>query len=343
MIPILSETLEHALIISVFVFCMMVFIDYFNVLTRGRMSKVVKGNKFQQYVITSFLGATPGCLGAFMNVSFYIRGLITFGAIVGGMVATSGDAAFIMLAMFPKTALLLFGLLFVLGIGIAWITDKITPLLGIKPCDDCKLATIHKEDDCVCFDGKHILANLKKPSFSRLLMVLVALLSIYAVLSGLIGPDPWNFMNYTFLLLFLLLLAILVTVPEHYLKEHLWEHVFKKHLGKIFLWSFFALLVVGVGLQYWNLEAFIAQNMLWVLVIAALVALIPESGPHLIFVMMFAEGIIPFSVLLTSSIVQDGHGMLPLLSYSVKDSVWVKVINVFFGLLIGGMLYFVGL
>jgi hypothetical protein len=63
--------------------------------------------------------------------------------------------------------------------------------------------------------------------------------------------------------------------------------------------------------------------------------LIPESGPHLIFVTLFAEGLIPFSVLLTSSIVQDGHGMLPLLSYSVKDSVIIKAFNFFFGIILG--------
>ncbi|MCK4348834.1 MAG: hypothetical protein KAW47_09485, partial [Thermoplasmatales archaeon] len=52
----------------------------------------------------------------------------------------------------------------------------------------------------------------------------------------------------------------------------------------------------------------------WVLLIASLIAIIPEFGPHLVFVTMFAKGLIPFSVLLASSIVQDGHGMLPLLS-----------------------------
>lgn len=53
-------------------------------------------------------------------------------------------------------------------------------------------------------------------------------------------------------------------------------------------------------------------------------------------------GLSAFSVLLASSIVQDGHGMLPLLSYSVKDSVLVKLFNLVFGLAIGGGLYLIG-
>jgi len=83
--------------------------------------------------------------------------------------------------------------------------------------------------------------------------------------------------------------------------------------------------------------------MFWVLLIASFVAIIPESGPHLIFVTMFAKGLIPFSVLLASSIVQDGHGMLPLLSYTIKDSLLIKLFNFLIGLGIGFILYKIGL
>jgi hypothetical protein len=83
--------------------------------------------------------------------------------------------------------------------------------------------------------------------------------------------------------------------------------------------------------------------MIWIIFIAALVGIIPESGPHLIFVVMFAQGTIPFSVLLTSAIIQDGHGMLPLLSYTPRDAVLIKLINVIIGLSCGLFLYLVGL
>ena len=82
---------------------------------------------------------------------------------------------------------------------------------------------------------------------------------------------------------------------------------------------------------------------MWVLVIGAVIGIIPESGPHLVFVMMYAQGVIPFSVLFTTSFVQDGHGMLPLLSYSIKDSVLIKIFNLFFGLAVGGVFYILGL
>ena len=63
--------------------------------------------------------------------------------------------------------------------------------------------------------------------------------------------------------------------------------------------------------------------------------LIPESGPHLVFLTFYLEGALSFSVLLASSIVQDGHGMLPLLADSRRDFLPVKGINFGVGLLIG--------
>ena len=116
----------------------------------------------------------------------------------------------------------------------------------------------------------------------------------------------------------------------------------KKHLWRVFLWTFIALLFIEIGFQYWNLEGFVVANMGWILVISALVGIIPESGPHMVFVMMYASGLVPFSVLLTSSIVQDGHGMLPLISYTVKDSILIKIFNLIFALVIGLSLFILG-
>jgi len=82
--------------------------------------------------------------------------------------------------------------------------------------------------------------------------------------------------------------------------------------------------------------------MVLVGIIAVVTAMVPESGPHLIFVIMFSQGLIPFSVLLASSIVRDGHGMLPLLSYTVKDSILVKIFNLIFGTIIGSVLFLFG-
>jgi len=338
------EVLKHALIITLFVFVMMVLIDYVNVVTRGQLSLTVRGGRWRQYFVASFLGATPGCLGAFLNVSFYVHGLLSFGAITAGMIATSGDEAFVMLAIFPDKALMLFGVLFVLAIGSGWLVDKVAGTLKIKPCEACQLQQVHSEDveGCRCFAREEILPHLKSISLPRLIVMLILVLFAIAILFGILGPPAWNWQRIILITLLPIAIFIATTVPEHYLREHIWDHIVRKHLWRVFLWTFGALLVVDLGLKYWNLESFVQAHMVWVLIIACLVAIIPESGPHLMFVAMFADGLIPFSVLLASSIVQDGHGMLPLLSYTVKDTVLIKLFNLVIGLGLGLIVYSLG-
>lgn len=333
--------INHSIMITLFVFGMMLIIDYVNVLTKGRMEEIVKRGRRSQYIIASFLGATPGCLGAFLNISFYVHGLLSFGGVLGGMIATSGDEAFVMLALFPKKAILIFALLFVLGIISAWLSDKVISQMGITPCKECKLQLVHSEASCNCFD---VTALRKFSSFSSIRYVIsfFLLVIILALGFGYLGPKTWDWIRVTLFSLLIIVTFVILTVPYHYLKEHIWNHIIKKHIWRVFLWTFFALLFIAVGLKYWNLEAFIKSNMAWIFLICALVGLIPESGPHMVFVMMFANGIVPFSILLTSSIVQDGHGMLPLFSYSVRDALLIKMFNLIIGILIGLPLLLLG-
>ena len=277
---ILSKVLAQTLQVTLLVLIMMTLVDAVNVWTRGKLATLLKGaGRWRQYVVASLIGSAPGCVGAFTNVSLYMHGMISFGALVGAMAAASGDEAFVMLAMFPKTAILLFGLLFVVGIVVGWVTDRAVKKWNISTCEDCEMQQFH--------------------------------------------PTQEGFV--------------------HYLKDHVWQHIITKHLWKTALWTLGALMEVEFGLRYWNLEALTSQYTILLLLAGALLGLIPESGPHLIFVTMFANGLIPFSVLFTSTFVQDGHGMLPLLSYSVKDSIKVKAFNLPFGVIFGFILFAFGL
>ncbi len=275
LIKIFKDTIE----VTLLVLAMMVLVDLVNLWSRGKISQLLKrGRHWRQYVVTSAIGTLPGCVGGFTNVSLYIHGMISFGALVGSMAATSGDEAFIMIAMFPETAIKLFALLFALGIITGWIVDIVVKKAKIPTCQDCPEVIIHRDEK----------------GFS------------------------------------------------HYIKEHIYQHIIRKHLLKTALWTFGAILVVEIGMRYLNLEAFSSNYPIILLFTAAAIGLIPQSGPHIIFITMFANGLIPFSVLFTSSFVQDGHSMLPMLSYSIKDTILLKVFNMAIGLFIGASMFIFG-
>jgi hypothetical protein len=333
---------KHALMITMFVFVMMLIVDFLDMVSQKRLTALMKGGIWRQYTVASFLGATPGCLGAFMSVSLYVHGLVSFGALTGAMIATSGDEAFVMLVKFPGTAMLLFGMLFILGIPSAWVADRIVKATGYVPCESCVLQEYHPDMEVHKFSWRGLTDNLREISPARSLLLLLFGFFLVAILSGIAGPESWNWERVTLLVLIVVGLFILVAVSPHYLNDHILSHIIKRHLWRVFLWTLLALALVHMGLHYWNIKGLISNNIPWMFLLGALVAIIPESGPHLIFVMLFAEGLIPFSVLFTSSFVQDGHGMLPLLAYTVKDSMVIKGINFALGLGIGLILYVIG-
>lgn len=332
----LLRVLLEAAGISLFVFLMMVVVDYINVLSRGRLTTALRGGGRRQYLVSSLLGSVPGCLGSFLSVTLYIRGMLGLGAMVGCFVASSGDAAFVMLAKFPRTALLLFGILFVIGAVYGWLVDKLSVRVGIKACAECNEQRHHlHDDDCRVWPGRGTAAALLRPSLKRLTYLVVMLASIAAVIAGLVGPQSWNWVRVAILVLLGAGLFVITTVPDHYLAEHIVQHITRKHLPRIFAWTLGTLLLLALLGHFVDLKQVVSGHMAWVVVLAALVGIIPDSGPHLLFVFLFAEGALPFSVLLTSSIVQDGHGMLPLLSVSVRDSLTIKAFNFVLGLAVG--------
>jgi hypothetical protein len=337
----LLEILKHAILITSFVFIMMLLIEYINVQTHGSWQNKLKKTKFGQYALGVFLGAIPGCLGAFTVVSLYSHGVVSFGALVATMIATSGDEAYVMLSLFPLQAIFLFVILSAVGFLVGYLTDKFYK-------NQAKLIEklghslqLHEEELCDCYPKGYIIRQLKEITFKRILLLSILILFLALILLGTIEPYEWNWVRITLLAGTLFALFVVITVPDHFLEKHLWAHVLKRHLLRIFLWTFGALLVIHLLENYIDVEAWIQTNMYIVLIIAVLIGIIPESGPHLIFVTLFASGTIPFSILMASSIVQDGHGTLPLLAVSKKGFIYLKLINIAAGFLLGitGLLF----
>jgi hypothetical protein len=352
----LGELLSHALLITAFVFVMMLLVEYLNAATRGAWQRRLSANRRGQYPLAGLLGATPGCLGAFACVTLHIHRMLTPGALVACMIATSGDESFVMLAVMPKKALLLFGILFVLGVVGGAVTDLVAGkrFLGVPVAADPAGGDEHCEE-LVVHDGqvyrlfprpKELLRTWRHVSAARAAMTVGLGLFLAAVASrqlgvghehdALLGPFRtaiWvTLMAVTGVGLF-----IVATANEHFLREHLWNHVVRQHLPKMFLWVAGALALLA-WVEHARIDQWVEahESSVFLLLLAAcLVGLIPQSGPHMIFVLGFAKGWVPFSVLLAGSIVQDGHGMLPLLAHSRRDFVMVKSVKFVIGLAIG--------
>ena len=147
------------------------------------------------------------------------------------------------------------------------------------------------------------------------------------------GEADW--IRIILIVLFVAILIINIVAEEHFLEEHMWQHVIKVHLPKIFLWTFGVILCLTILNNFVNIQDLIDSKPFIVLLLAILIGLIPQSGPHLIFLILFANGDLPLGIFLANCIVQDGHGALPLLAESRKAFFVSKAIKIGIAVLVG--------
>ncbi len=273
------EVLVEAFKLVLMVTVLMIIVEYLELRYQDKIREKIVQSPLNQYLIASALGAIPGCLDAFFIVSLYSHGLVSIGALVSVMLSTAGDEAFVMLPLFPREAILISVVCFIVGVVGGLLTDKIAKTVDLQSGEACEIE-LHMEE----------------------------------------------------------------TSLQHFLKDHVYDHILKKHVPRLFLWMFSALLAVQLMLQNFDIALWISSfSEFWLLILAALVGIIPESGPHLIFLFLYAEGLIPLSVLLVNTLSQDGHGLLPLIAHSVKDTAYVQIFTTLISLAVGVILYSLGL
>ena len=346
MLHILVDAFRNAILISGLVVVMMMMIESLNIESGGTLFKGLKKTRFGQVVTAALLGSVPGCMGGFATVSLYTHRMFSFGALVAMMIASSGDEAFVMLAMVPDKALTIFAVLFVIAVVTGVVVDMIHDRIHSHTCDKHDHTECGAETDC--HDGYKVHeteSSSRHYGWKRMLMFAGLAIFIAALATGHLGHEHGahaghghehhhginllseEWMNILFAGLSVIVLFVLLFASDHFVEEHLWHHIIRKHLPTIFAWTFGVLLILGIALRYVDIEGWISGNTALMILLATLIGIIPESGPHMIFVTLFAAGVVPFPVLLASSISQDGHASIPLLAESRKSFAWAKLIN----------------
>lgn len=259
---ILVSMLKQTLMITAFVLFMMVVIEYINVQSRNLWADRLQHSPVLQILIAAFLGITPGCLGAFTVVSLYTHHMMGLAGLVTVMIATSGDEAFVMFALFPGKALLLQIIL----LGIAIVTGIIVHLFSREKVPaGAHGFIVHSQENCRCFVKGAILPQLKNISFERGVLLLFTVAFIVLLLAGIIGTPNWDWKKIIFAVGSFFLLFVFLTVPEHFLKEHLYKHIIKKHLLRIFLWTWGAFIVLHFVQSNLELNNLVQNNLYWIL------------------------------------------------------------------------------
>ena len=325
--------IQQTLVVSGFVLILMVIIEYINVRTAGKWNKGIGKNRFFQLIVSILLNLMPGCAGIFAVVSLYTHDIFGFSALLGASLATFGDEAFMIYATSPKTGLHIMLSLAVFSI----IFGTIFTFISIKTKTHEKHLETHGDACCHPVQPiSEISHELRKITTERAFLLTILLLLIINVIVPIHGyENPFSTENLLFLFFSLISIFIVLTVPEHFLKEHIWEHVLKKHFLRLFLWTLGTIAFIQLLQLIFPFQQFISNNYYLMLLAALIIGILPVSGPHLIFFTLFMQGLIPFSILLANSIVQEGHGGIPLLAEDKKAFVLIKIIKIALALIVG--------
>jgi len=333
----LTHSFIHSLVIAVFVMMMMMMIESINVYSKGNLVNKVSKNRLLQILLGASLGMIPGCLGTFAFVSLYIHGALGFGALLAVMIASFGDEAFFLLSQSPQTAFQLIIVLFLIAVFVGVLFEFVFKIKW-------KIKTTHSFEI-----HKHELKNKRREhsafyqKLPRIIIIFSLMLFAVLIFFGVIANHEEDWFRVTMVVVSAISLIIIIFSSAHFVEEHFWKHIIKKHFLVIFAWIFIAFLAIHLLENQLDVKQWLTENQLYLIFIAALIGLIPTSGPHMVFISLFLTGIIPFSILLVNSIVQEGHGSLPLLGTHRKDFLLMKAIKFVFALIVGYLLFIIHL
>ena len=369
LIDVLSQTIS----ITFLVLMMLMLIEFIHVKTSGKLFQLMHQKPWMQVLLSATIGLIPGCIGGFAIVSLYTHRVIGFGALLAALIASFGDEALFMFSFMPLKALSMAGILLLIAIISGWIVNKLSYFNRVNESLSNNHLEIHTEH---ChFTHSHKSTHYKF-GWRRASIMMCVLLFIVAIATQRIGHSHTDgtsifhienthnnnltnqhieHENYTtinlnteqviFLFISTIVLVLVLLSHKHFVDVHMWNHVIKKHFVKIFLWTFVVLMLIYLLLHYLPLESLANKSFgkIILLSLAILIGIIPQSGPHLIFIFLFVEGMIPFSILLANSIMQEGHAGIPLLAESPMSFVRIKSLKFILALTIGLLGFFVGI
>ena len=109
--------------VSVFVAATLFVILLCEQASKRDLGDIFARHKKWQVPMAAGLGVLPGCGGAVVVTTQYIRGKMSFGGMVAVLTSTMGDAAFLLLAKAPGDALIVFAVSCVVGVTSGYVVD----------------------------------------------------------------------------------------------------------------------------------------------------------------------------------------------------------------------------
>lgn len=350
---------------------------YINYRTSGNFTNIISKNRKLQPLIGALIGAIPGCGGSLAIMPLYINGKLSFGAIIASLIASMGDAAFVLISANIKMYFFVTIVSTITGIITGQLVDyfKLEEKLGLKKRRELDKHSVSKTNSKEAHNHDEIiLDNLAKShgNTNRLAFIITHGKG-YKIYIGII------LIGFIFMSLAHSGLNLPIIEKLHSLEElvavigilfsiiYMWcfKKVFKNSNQKeeenkkislremlihsvgeisfVITWIFIAYLIYDLIILILGGDEYLVKLVLSTGVISVFIGaglgLIPGCGIQIVLMSFYLKGTIPLGAVIANSISQDGDALFPLLAMDKKSSLWAMIITTIPAILVGMIVY----
>ena len=304
-------------------------LDYFYKIDIGILMK--KGDIWQ-VPMASLLGALPGCGGAVVVITAFARGNIRLGAMVAALIATMGDAAFLLLAKEPTTYLRLMSISIFAAVISGWTVDRFHRgelySSEIKHFEKIGIGKLRTRDKLfMAFAAPGLFLGIL-----QLAQVDVNNFGILVTILGLLGA--------------FLSISIWVLSPINAVSSSD-DHPFTRSSEEtsfVTVWVIAGFLAYEYAYAFFGLDLEVVAEAAWIFlpILAVLVGFIPGCGPQVLVTTLYLNGIIPFAALIGNAISNDGDALFPAIALTPRMAVIATLYSGIPALIISYFFLFIG-
>ena len=283
------------------------------------LQRFIEKNKSYEIPTSAFLGVIPGCGGAIMVMSLYTRGVVSFGSVLAALIATMGDAAFLLIASKPQAALIILPITFLTGIIFGYI---------VKPFTKNFINKISLKKDL----NKNLPKNkIPKNFYSFWLMCLIP-----GIILGVLNAFQVEISFYIFGIdlihsfSFVLAMYCILLWVFNPLTDIQMASIHENSLRRVADTTCFVTVWVIIAFVTYELIDLSTKGLIFdslkyfgpfIPLMAIIIGFIPGCGPQIMITSMYVSGQIPMSAQIGNSISNDGDVLFPAIAISPKAAI----------------------
>ena len=302
------------------------------------LQQFIEKNKKYEIPTSAFLGVIPGCGGAIMVMSLYTRGIVSFGSVLAALIATMGDAAFLLIASKPQAALIILPVTFFTGIIFGYI---------VKPFTKNFINKISLK--------KNLTENLPKNKIPKNFYSFWLICLVPGISLGLLNAFQIEISFYVFGIdlihsfsFFLAMYCVLLWVFNP-LTDIQMASIHESSLRRVTDITCFVTVWVIIAFVAYELIDLSTKGLIFeslkyfgpfIPLFAIIIGFIPGCGPQIMITSMYVSGQIPMSAQIGNSISNDGDALFPAIAISAKAAIVATLYSAIPAILIAYLWYF---